>query len=159
MTTTRMLLLYSLCLLCIGINALSAELSECLNLATYHKHRIEKEAAIRFCFNKFKSSQSRENCHSLVDKKVSQLGSIRLTEDMRSICFYDTPPTTSLSSCLKDSRKFRSAGNHDEGVFYCYQQFQEKLSQRDCLKTAKAMIFPAKQSYLEQHCKENESTN
>jgi hypothetical protein len=152
---TRLLILSFICLLLSGIQAFSSELNDCLNLANYHQHRLEKEAGVRFCFNKHKNTLTKEACNQTVDKKVAPMDSIRLTEDMRGLCFYDTPPTPTLKGCLQDTKRFKSASNHDEAVFFCYQQFQEKLTTAECLKTAKQLIFPVKKEYLEQHCYEN----
>lgn len=75
-----------------------------------------------------------------------------MSEEINSICFYETTPAKDMNSCLAETKKFKNATNHDEAVFYCYQQFQDKLTAKDCLKTADQLIYPLKKEYLRQHC-------
>lgn len=136
----------------IGSAAMAGELAQCLFSASEQPHRLEKENSVRHCFNQYKSYINKENCYLFLAQKVSKMSSIKLSEDINAICFYDTSAPKSLNSCLKETKKFKSSGNHDEAVFFCYQQFQDKISQKDCLTAAEQMIYPFKKEYLRQHC-------
>lgn len=136
----------------ISVTATAGELSQCLYSATYQEHRLEKENSVRACFNKYKSFITKDTCYLFLEKKVSKLSSTRLNEDINSICFYETTLPKDLNSCLLETKRFKSSSNHDEAVFFCYQQYQDRISQKDCLKTASQMIYPAKKEYLQQHC-------
>ena len=138
-----------------SIGADAADLSRCLSLTAYKQHRLEKEDLIRSCFNQYKLVITKETCHSLLTKKVSKLASTKLSDEINALCFYDTTPAKDMNACLKDTKKFKSTANHDEAVFYCYQQFQDKLTQNECLKTADQLIYPLKKEYLQQHCNNN----
>ncbi len=127
----------------------------CLNFATAQQHRLEKEDTVKTCFNRFKTKINKNECYSFLNKKVKSLDSIRLNEEITSVCFYETSKAPDLNSCMNETKKFKSSNNHDEAVFYCYQQFQEKLSKADCLKTANQLIFPLKKEYLTDHCNNN----
>ncbi|MEQ1721668.1 MAG: hypothetical protein ABL930_00740 [Pseudobdellovibrio sp.] len=131
------------------------ELERCLNYATAQEHRLEKEDIIKICFDKFKTKINKSECYSYLNKKVKSLDSTKLNEEITSVCFYETSQTPDLNSCMSETKKFKSSNNHDEAVFYCYQQFQEKLSKADCLKTANQLIFPLKKEYLTNHCNNN----
>lgn len=137
----------------ISSTASARELSACLLSASYQEHRLEKEDSIRYCFNKYKDSINKETCYLFLAQKASQLASIRLSEEINSICFYETTPAKDMNSCLTETKKFKNSSNHDEAVFYCYQQFQDILTQKDCLKTAEQLIYPLKKEYLRQHCR------
>lgn len=84
-----------------------------------------------------------------------KLNSSKLLEDLKSTCFYETTPSNDIGSCLKETQYFKNTLNHDEAVFYCFQQFQEKLSKNDCLKTAEQMVYPLKKEYLRQYCSDS----
>lgn len=111
---------------------------------------MDKEEFTRRCFDQFKNAMSKDTCFQSAERL--HLSSTRLTEELKSICFYETSEFSGLKECLKDTRRFRSAMEHDEGVFYCYQRFQDRLSKQQCLQTAHEMIFPAKREYLSAHC-------
>lgn len=132
--------------------AANAGLSDCLISASQQEHRLEKEDSVRFCFNKYKESTSKETCYLFFAQKVPKLASTKLNEEINSICFYETTPAKDMNSCLIETKKFKNAINHDEAVFYCYQQFQDRFKQKDCLKTAEQLIYPLKKEYLQQHC-------
>lgn len=133
------------------------ELSRCLSSAASREHRIEKEASIRTCFNEHKTSVSKETCYLSLAQQTLKLASIstQLTEEIKSICFYETTPAKDINICLNEAKKFKTTNNHDEAVFYCHQLFQENLTKKDCLKTANQLIYPLKKEYLKQYCYRN----
>lgn len=141
----------------VSVSLQANEVEQCLTYAVSQEHRLEKEDAVKICFDKFKSRLDKNTCYDLVKKKVRPLDSTKLTEEITSTCFYDTTSATDIHSCLSESKKFKSAYNHDDAVFFCYQQFQEKLGKSECLKAANQMIFPLKKEYLKEHC--NNSSN
>ena len=153
MDVPRFISILSIFFLSIAIKA--TELSNCIYQATYREHRLEKEDSVLFCFNKFKALISKNNCYELLVNKVHPLASTKLNEQVNAICFYETTPASDLKSCLIETKKFKISGNHDEAVFYCYQQFQDNITLKDCLKTANQLIFPLKKEYLLQHCENN----
>lgn len=135
-----------------GLKAPASDLGQCLYAANFNEHRLEKENSVRLCFDKYKSLISKESCYSYLDKKVAKLSSTNLSEDIKGLCFYDTTPAKDLNACATETKKFKVAANHDEALFYCYQQFQENISQKDCLKISGQMIYPSKKNYLKEHC-------
>lgn len=151
MNATR-LIISILSIWLISTTAIAAELSDCLISASQQEHRLEKEDSIRFCFNKYKTSITKEICYLFLEQRVSKLSLRILNEEISSICFYETTPAKDMNSCLTETKKFKNATNHDEAIFYCYQQFQDRLTQKDCLKTAEQLIYPLKKEYLRQHC-------
>lgn len=140
----------SFCLISLAVTA--GELSQCLFAAGNQQHRIEKENAVRLCFTRYKDFINKDTCYLFLAQKVSKLSSTKLNEDISAICFYETTPAKDLKACLLESKKFKSSGNHDEAVFYCYQQFQNLITQKDCLNAAEQMIYPFKKQYLQQQC-------
>lgn len=139
----------------VSISLQASEIEQCLSYAISQEHRLEKEDAVKICFEKYKSKIDKNTCYDLIKKKVRSLDSSRLNEDITSTCFYDTTAAPDINSCLSESKKFKSSNNHDEAVFFCYQQFQEKLGKNECLKAAEQLIFPLKKEYLKQHCNNN----
>lgn len=131
---------------------MAGELARCLFTAGEQQHRLEKENSVRQCFNLYKTYINKETCYLFLDKNVSKLSSTKLNEDINSICFYETTAPRDLNSCLIETKKFKSSGNHDEAVFYCFQQFQEKITRKECLKAADKMIYPFKKEYLRGQC-------
>ncbi len=135
--------------------ASGAEIDSCLLSTRQREHRIDRQENAKFCIDKFKNSITQSACNELVDKNVVPLASTVLTDEMRGLCFYETTLTTDVGTCLKSAKKFKISANQDEAVFYCYQQFQEKIGKTECLKIADRLIFPAKRDYLKQHCIDN----
>ena len=131
---------------------MAGELARCLFSASEQQHRLEKENSVRQCFNQYKTYINKETCYLFLEQKVSKLSSFKLSEDINSICFYETTPPKSLGSCLTETKKFKSSGNHDEAVFFCYQQYQNRISQKECLTAAEQLIYPFKKEYLREHC-------
>lgn len=120
------------------------------------EHRLDREAAIKDCYERYKSSLTKDLCYKTLKRVVIPMDSFTLTDNIRNICFYEAgPPASDFQSCLKESRQFTKASEHDEAVFYCYQQFQDKISKKDCLKAADQLIYPGKEDYLRQHCMNN----
>ena len=124
-------------------------LNTCLNKSSSYTHRLEKENTIRNCFQDLKNHISRDNCFSSLDKfKVSN----GLSEELKSICFYETTLAKNFKGCLTETKKFKGSYNHDDAIFFCVQQFQDNVTSKDCLGAANQMIFPLKKQYLVQHC-------
>jgi hypothetical protein len=130
----------------------ASDLGHCLSRAEARGHRLDREEAVRGCFVNMKSFLSRNECFSSVRKNRSAQASVSLNEDLKSLCFYETTSYKDVNECVRESRRFVSAGDRDEAVFYCYQIFQDKLSKKQCLQTAKSLIFAAKREHLSQHC-------
>ncbi len=139
----------------ISLQLKASELERCLDFAIAQEHRLEKEDTVKICFNKSLLKLNKNKCYSLLNKKVKSLGSTKLNEEITSFCFYEISQVSDLNSCLSETKKFNTSNNHDEAVFYCYQQFQDKTSYADCIKTANQLIFPLKKEYLTSHCKTN----
>lgn len=134
--------------------AASDSLGSCLKQKMRRdQHRLDKEDNARQCFESNKEQLSKNSCYHYLKKVIAPLDSIRLSQDLQTLCFYETlPAPTSIESCLQEAKRFEGANAHDEAVFYCYQQFQNQIDQKTCLKTAKLLVFPAKENYLTQHC-------
>ena len=134
--------------------AAATGLSQCLARGEQREHRLDREASLRLCFDQHKGALTKELCFQHVAKSRTASASTTLSEELKAVCFYETSGFAAIRECLKDSGRFRAAGHHDEAVFYCFQMFQDKLTRKECLLTAKNMIFPAKKNYLSQHCNE-----
>lgn len=137
-----------------GLSAQGDTMERCLAQAEVKIHRLDKLDEVKNCLARYAATMSKSNCYSLIEKKSPDWSSIKLTEEARLLCFYETPTTKDIRSCLRYTEKLQDATRHDEAVFYCYQQFQENLSLDDCLLTARQMIYPVKTDYLKQHCLE-----
>lgn len=146
-------LFFALALLSVP-HVFAADLRACMARAESQNHRLDREDAVRNCFTSFKSYMKRDTCFAEIRKNRSAQASSTLTEDLKAVCFYETTGYANASDCIKESRKFISAGDRDEGVFYCYQVFQEKLDKKQCLAVAKHLIFPGKREHLSEHCLE-----
>ncbi|MBY0553777.1 hypothetical protein K2P97_04555 [bacterium] len=139
----------------VSLSLQASEIDQCLSYAVSQEHRLEKEDAVKMCFDKHKSKIDKNTCYNLIKKKVSALDSSKLNEEITSTCFYDTTAAVDINSCLTETKKFKSAYNHDDAVFFCYQQFQEKIGKNECLNAANQLIFPLKKEYLKEHCNNN----
>lgn len=132
--------------------ALATELSRCLSTTSHQEHRLEKEDTILHCFNQYKKTLSYEGCSAALAKVKSKMSSTKLTEEIKSICFYETTTSKDMNSCMARTKLFKNSSNHDEAIFYCYLQYQNRMTKSDCNKTANKLIFPLKKAYLKQHC-------
>ena len=133
----------------------ATELSRCLNLAKERPHRLEKEESILSCFEKNKQQITRQTCYNSITKDITKAVSSKIAEQIRSICFYETTYSKDNDACIKDVEKFKNTINHDEALFYCFQQFQEKIDKKECIKIANKLIYPLKKEYLKQYCERN----
>lgn len=133
-------------------NVFSADLGTCLARAESQGHRLDREEAVRNCFDKNKSLVKRDECFKQIRSNRSAQASETLKEDLKSVCFYETSSYSGINDCLLQSRRFRSSGDRDEAVFYCYQIFQDKLDKKQCLRVAENLIFASKREHLSQHC-------
>ena len=136
-----------------SLTAFSADLDACLTTAG-RAHRLERESSTSDCFSSMPATTSKESCYASLQKFKFLISSSRLYNQSLNSCFYDSAAHKTIGDCLRDTKRFSSASDHDEGVFFCYQQFQEKLSKNECIETAKKMIFPVKKDYLLNHCSE-----
>lgn len=137
----------------------ATELSRCLTLAKEHQHRLEKEDSILNCFEKNKQQITRDTCYKSLTKNVIKSVSSKINEQLHSICFYETTYAKNIDTCTQDTEKFKNTLNHDEALFYCYQQFQEKIIKKDCFKIANLLIYPLKKEYLKQYCERDGNNN
>lgn len=129
----------------------------CMRTANRFEHRIDRMENIRNCFETEKKNLTAETCLAVVNQKIRDKYTTRFEDELRSICIYETTSLASLEKCEVQADKFRSSYNHDDAIFFCFQQFQEKLSKKQCLNSAAKLIFPLKRDYLKQHCKDNYS--
>lgn len=141
-----------LSLLVLSAPGLATELSRCLSMTNNQEHRLQKEDTIRYCFNKYKVSISKDSCYTALTKQTPKMSSAKLIEEIKSICFYETNSSKDMNSCLSETKKFKNSANHDEAIFYCFMHFQDSLSKKDCIKTASQLIYPLKKEYLKQYC-------
>lgn len=136
----------------ISQSLMATEFARCLVSASERSHRLEKEESLLECFNKNKMNLSREICFKSITQNLPKSASGSFNEQLLSICFYETVISKDVNSCLHDSEKFKITINHDEAIFYCYQQFQEKISKKECLKIANKLTYPLKKEYFKQYC-------
>ena len=140
------------CLLASSYNLMGQTLEKCLASAAYHSHRLDKENTLSYCFNKYKEQVSKKNCFSQIKKYKVLINNQRLLNQTNQVCFFEAGVFNNLKDCLNETKRFNSAVDHDDAVFYCYQSFQDSTSTKQCLDTANKMIFAAKKEYLKNHC-------
>lgn len=141
--------------LLLPISLYASGLDQCLSIIKHQQDRIEKEDTIRFCFDKYKKNITRKSCYSGLVRVASKVNSTRLSEDIKSICFYETGSFKDLKDCLKETENFKNSTNHDEAVFSCFQDFQDVMTKKDCLTTANRLIYPQKKEHLNRYCNSN----
>lgn len=145
--------LFVICsLLIISLLGEAAALDNCLATASKIDHRLSRFDATLECFQKSKNAVNSDSCFLSVQNLKPGQTTIELNERLRSYCFYDASQFKSIKSCLAKAATFQLAINHDEAVFECYNQFQENLNQKQCLKISELLKYPAKKEYLEAHC-------
>lgn len=130
----------------------AASLDSCLATAAKNDHRLNRFDATFECFQKGKGAISSDSCFLAVQNLKPGQTTIEMNERLRSYCFYDASQFKSIKSCLNKANTFELAINHDEAIFECYNQFQENLNQKQCLKISELLKYPAKKEYLEAHC-------
>jgi hypothetical protein len=138
-----------------AFNAGADELEKCLSSVSNTTHRIEREEAVARCFTSFTPMTGKDACFGHIEKFKSLVSSTRLNSLALNSCFYESVPYKSMQECMQDSKLFKTANDHDEAVFFCYQTFQDRLNKEECTHTAKKLIFPAKRDYLLTHCLDN----
>ena len=135
-----------------SLSAQATTLDTCLAVAAKNDHRLNRFDSTLDCFQKSKNVINSDSCFAAVQNLKSGQTSIELNERLRSYCFYDASQFKNVKSCLSKTAAFQLAINHDEAVFECYNQFQENLNQKQCLKISDLLKYPAKKEYLESHC-------
>ncbi len=133
-------------------SAAATRFDVCVMQAVRQEHRLNRLEAIQDCFQKNKSTLNMTTCFGTVEKLKISKASLELSEQMKSLCFYDVSQFSNVNSCLEKSQVFNSAINKDEGVFECYRQFQNNLSTNTCLKISKLITYPLKQEHLIAQC-------
>ena len=88
------------------------------------------------------------SCFAEAEKIKSDLSKENLTQ----FCFYNVSEFPTLKSCLSRSKNFKTAINHDESLFECIRQFQNEISQIQCLSIAEKMRYPEKLEHLKRNC-------
>lgn len=116
---------------------------------------MERDESIQACFKTHKAFLGSDNCFNQVRNLREAQQSANLSESLKFICFYEASIFQNIKTCLIRADEFKNADNHDEAVFHCYKQFQDKLTKKECNDTAKKLIYPAKKDYLLQHCANN----
>lgn len=140
------------CSLIISVNLNANTLEKCLASTAYHEHRLDKENAVNYCFTRYKDSTNKKTCFGLVKKFKVLINNQRLLNRSTQVCFYEAGAFSNIKECLKETKRFAYAVDHDDAVFYCYQTFQDSTNKQQCLATAKEMIYFAKRDYLKNHC-------
>jgi hypothetical protein len=125
--------------------------SQCVSSAN-NQHRFEREESLVDCFQQFKGLLGSDNCYAQIKKLKSVQRSERLSEQLKMICFYDASIFQSAPHCLARAVEFGDADSHDEAIFECFNQFQEKLNRKSCIEMSSKLIYPSKKDYLLQHC-------
>lgn len=133
----------------------AGQFETCLAGSKKIAHRLNRVEAIQDCFDSNKESMTADACFAGIKSVQIHEKSIELNEKLNSICFYDVSRFKKISICLSKVDVFKIANNHDEAVFECYREFQNQLSQKQCLKVSSLMKYPAKKEYLDNHCYEN----
>ncbi|MBC7742682.1 MAG: hypothetical protein H7061_10820 [Bdellovibrionaceae bacterium] len=135
-------------------SSLAKSFSQCISGANT-LHRLEREDTLLACFQSHKNFLGSDECFNQISKlKVAQRSGI-LSEKLKGICFYEASIFQNDKLCLKRADEFQNGENHDEAVFDCYKQFQDKLSQKACVEISNKLIYPAKRNHLYQHCMNN----
>ncbi len=134
--------------------SLAKSFNQCI-VETQNKHLIEQQAEIKECFNSYKNTLGSDNCFAQIRKLKVASQSPNLSENLRTICFYEASIFQNLKTCALRAGEFKNADGHDEAVFQCYKEFQEKITLKECLDLSKKLIYPAKQAHLKQHCFNN----
>lgn len=142
-------------LLFFSSSGFSDTIGSCLNDAHKKTHVIDQHQAIETCFRLNRNSITQQQCFNSVNELSKSKKYYDLIENLNSICFYETTAFSEFKSCLNRTSQFKIADNHDEAIFDCYRQFQNQLSQKQCIEASRKMIYPAKKDYLFQHCQSN----
>lgn len=130
------------------------ELEKCLSTVGNNVHRLEREEAVARCFTSFTQITGKDACFGHIEKYKSLISSARLKNLALNSCFYESSSYKTMQDCMGDTKLFKTANDHDEAVFFCYQSFEDRLNKNECKNTAKKLIFPAKRDYLMNHCLE-----
>lgn len=138
-----------------GFNAFSSTMEVCLESAKKRTHVLDQHIAIEDCFQANLDRLSAQQCFSYAKQLNKNKKFYDLSETLNTLCFYSTSTFNDVKSCIAGSRNFAIADNHDEAVFDCYKQFQNTLSQKQCIELSRQLIYPAKKDYLFQHCQSN----
>ena len=138
-------------------NQTSEDLDQCFKkvLQKTKLHRIDKEDSLYNCLEIHKSNLTKDSCFKKVNKLNNFVHSAQLHTRLKTICFYEAGSFDTMNSCIKTSSQFELANEHDDALFYCYQSFQETISQTQCIGLANRLIFPLKKDYLKRHCLQN----
>ena len=152
MNVLRYVLLVSLVIL--GSVSQADELEKCLATVSTNTHRLEREEAVGRCFTSFTQMTGKDACFGHIEKFKSLVSSTKLSNLALNSCFYESAAYKTMQECMGDTKLFKTASDHDEAIFFCYQNFEERLNKDECTSAAKKLIFPAKREYLLSHCLE-----
>lgn len=137
-----------------AVQSQADELEKCLSTVGNHIHRLEREDAVARCFTSFAQITGKDACFGHIEKFKSLLTTARLKGLALNGCFYESSAYRTMQDCMSDTKLFKTASDHDEAVFFCFQSFEQRLNKTECTNTAKKLIFPAKRDYLMNHCLE-----
>jgi hypothetical protein len=126
-------------------------LNQCL-IETNNQHRIERDENIQACFKKHKAFIGSDACYAQIKKIKAADQSVILKENLKYICFYEASIFQNMNTCMVRAAEFADGEIHDEAIFDCYKQFQDKMNKRLCIQTSAKLIYPAKKAHLLQHC-------
>ncbi len=128
----------------------------CLMQAVRQEHRLNRLEAIQNCFEKNKEASKKTltipACFATVEKIKLGHASLELSEQLKSLCFYEVGAFPNIKACLNKSQVFVSAINKDEAVFECYRTFQNELSTSQCLHISTLLKYPLKRDHLVSQC-------
>lgn len=102
------------------------------------------------CAQKYIKNLTLNQCFSEAEKIKSELSK----ENLKQFCFYQVSEFPTLASCLNTSKKMAVMLNHDEAVFECVRQFQNQLTDVQCLKISDLLKYPEKKDHLKRKCEE-----
>lgn len=135
--------------------AWSSTMDSCLADARNQKRVIDQRQATEECFHIHAVKLSKNQCDEAIKKSSLAQKNPDLQESLNSTCFYQSRPFHDVKSCLAGAEKLKLADNHDEAVFECYQIFQSRISQSQCIEISRKLIYPNKKNYMLRHCQNN----
>jgi hypothetical protein len=100
------------------------------------------------CAEKNIKNLTLNNCFNEAENLKSNLSK----ENLKQFCFYQVSEFPTLSTCLNSTEKMTIALNHDEAVFECVRQFQDRISESQCRKISVKLKYSEKSQHLNRLC-------
>ena len=133
------------------MSVMAKSFSQCISTAN-NQARLEREDALVECFKLHKAFIGSDNCFKQIHYLKAAQKSENLSEKLKSICFYEASIFQNSKLCSARASEFKDADTHDEAIFDCFMQFQDKINQKNCIELSSKLIYPAKKDYLLAHC-------